>query len=122
YVIKNKKILSELDNDATKKGKYNLFQTFAVEYPALLMELVDADNLSLNVYQKVIDDLYNFLVELYSEFVICKTPCSYDLSGADEYLLNLYSLQELTNFKRKAKFNGYKLTFHRFLKKFYGKK
>lgn len=115
YVIKNEKILSEIDDDATKKGKYNLFNTFAVEYPLLLNELILSNDISQETYDGIIRQLTQFLEVLYADFVVAKTPCSYDLSSAEEYLKKLLNKKDFIRFILSSNFLGMKIRIRKFI-------
>lgn len=98
YVIKNTKILFESDTDATKKGKYNLFATFAVDYPAVLRQLVVDSAITEETYDFVIKELIVFLANLYAEYVLAKVPCSYNLEGSDAHIKQLIGEKEFKKF------------------------
>lgn len=79
YIIDGHKIMESLPTDDTKKGKYNLFYAFGVEYPCIILELYRNKMISFETFEKVRDDNFTFLIELYTEYIILKRPCSYDL-------------------------------------------
>lgn len=98
YIIKNAQILLEADTDATKKGKYNLFETFAVEYPAVLNQLVADKSITEETYNFVIKELIVFLTNLYAEYVLAKVPCSYNLTDCDAYIKGLVGEKKFRRF------------------------
>lgn len=98
YIIDGKSILKSLPTDETKKGKYNLFYAFAVEYPAIILDLYRNGDITYNTFLKVKKDNYKFISELYFDYVIRKKPCSYDLSDA-KYNLNVFYGTSILNFQ-----------------------
>lgn len=81
YIIDNKHLFEDIPADVTKKGKYDLFFAFAVEYIRILEELYKDGSISKNTFEKVRLKNGKFLAELYFNYVVRKIPCSYDVSG-----------------------------------------
>ena len=79
YIIDGHKIMKEELTDATKKGRYNLFYAFAVEYPAVILELYRDGDVSYETLKSVMRDNYEFIAKLYWDYVIMRKPCSYKL-------------------------------------------
>ena len=99
YIIDNFKFMEMIDNDATKKGHYNLFYAFGVDYPRALENLRDNGKISTGCYEYILDQNESFLAKLYSDFVILKLPCSYDLSNIQENISVYYNFEQV---RRKA--------------------
>ena len=97
YLIDNKILLKDIVADASKKGKYNLFYDFAVEYPSILLQLYRDKDITLTTFLKIKKDLYKFLKKLYFEYKFLKRKCSYDLSNADESLNVYFSAKKIKN-------------------------
>lgn len=95
YIVDNRILLSEIENGSKKKGKYNLFHAFAVEYPNLIRQLYRDGDISKETYQSVLNDNLTFLGGLYFAYVICKEECSYDLSGYQDSIKVYYSMPAL---------------------------
>lgn len=95
YIIDNHKIMESLPTDETKKGKYNLFYAFAIEYPSIILELYREGAISYNTLKKVKDDNFKFLIGLYTDYIILRKPCSYDLSAYKENLKIFYEKNNL---------------------------
>ena len=95
YIIDNHKLFESVDDDSSKKGKYNLFYAFAVEYPFQLLILVANRKVTLETFLHIKNDLIDFLADLYLDFVLRKKKCSYDLSNRDQSLNVFYSRFEL---------------------------
>lgn len=82
YIIDNHILMKGADiTDEKKKGHYDIFYAFAVEYPSIILELYKENTISYSTFYKIKCDTLNYLAELYLQYVIRKKPCSYDLSG-----------------------------------------
>lgn len=90
YIIDGHRITKDLPTDETKKGKYNLFFAFAVEYPSIILELYRNGDITYTTLKKVKEDNYGFLCMLYLNYIILKKPCSYDLQNYKENLRIYY--------------------------------
>lgn len=95
YIIDNRKLLESVDDDSSKKGRYNLFYAFAVEYPGILLDLLREKKISSDTFLHIKNELKGFLAELYLDFVIRKKKCSYELDGAKENLSVFFDFQDL---------------------------
>lgn len=91
YIIDHRVLFEEIPVDDTKKGKYDLFHAFGVEYPGLLLDLCRKKQISKETFMTVKKDNLCFLAELYFGYKIRKLPCSYDLSGYRESIPIFYS-------------------------------
>lgn len=81
YIIDHRVLFEEIPVDDTKKGKYDLFHAFGVEYPGLMLDLCRRGEISKETFLTVKEDMLRLLAELYFGYVLRKMPCSYDLSG-----------------------------------------
>ena len=81
YIINNEVLLQEIDTDQSKKGTYDLFKAFAVFEPAITLELLQDGDISAETFKIVKKDYEKFLCELYLDFCVFKSPCSYQLDG-----------------------------------------
>ena len=95
YIIDDNKILSEIDAGHGSKGKYNLFQAFAVEYLSIIIDLVRDKSITVDTFLTVKKSLLGFLAKLYVDFIIKKKPASYSFVDYKKYLLVYYSSNEL---------------------------
>lgn len=100
YVIDNRKYGQEIENDSTKKGKYNLFYAFGVHYMGIIFKMLEMKSITNDTYIKIKDANEKFLVHLYFDFVLMKTPCSYILENCEENLSIFYNYRRI---KRKSK-------------------
>lgn len=91
YIIDNTRLVQGIENDSTKKGRYNLFYAFSVEYIRILQSLQEKGNISKKTYEKVKSETAWFIANLYKDFVLYKIPCSYDLNGFKESVGVFYS-------------------------------
>ncbi len=95
YIIDNRELLDEIPVDQTKKGRYDLFHAFAVEYPSILCDLMRDCSISLTAFLRLKEDALQFVSLLYFDYVIRKIPCSYDLSGFEKAILVYYSKKQV---------------------------
>ena len=95
YVIDDEILLDEIPTSSTKKGGYDLFHAFAVEYPHIIEKLYIDGDISRDTFKYVIDKNGTFVSDLYSEFVIHKVPCSYDLNGFGNSMGRYYHKNEI---------------------------
>lgn len=84
YIVDNTKLLLEQTIDDTKKGKYDVFYAFGVEYPGIILDLYRDGFISRKTFLAVKDDILTFLARLYLRHIILKKPCSFELSYYEE--------------------------------------
>lgn len=95
YILDNSVLLSEIPVSHANKGKYNVFYAFAVEYPAILSDLLRDGDISKGTFLKVKKENFGFLLSLYFDFVVLKRPHSYDLSDYKNSFDVFYSSRKL---------------------------
>lgn len=95
YLIDDNILFHELPTDNTKKGKYRLFQAFAIEYPSILLDLSRRNLITIETFLAVRNELRKFIATQYMVHVIKKVPCSYDLSNSDQELEVFFSKKEI---------------------------
>lgn len=95
YIIDNKELFCELLTDETKKGRYNLFNAFAVEYVSIISDLYRENKISLSVFLNFKKEVLKFISELYWSYIIKKNKCSYDLSDYDKHISIYFSMKEV---------------------------
>lgn len=95
YVIVDQVLTKSLPTDDTKKGHYNLFYAFADEYMNILKELRDAGDITNSTYQSVSKKLEKFISALYAQYILLKLPCSYELTDAEGYITQNFSMNEV---------------------------
>lgn len=95
YVIDNTLLMDEIPSDSTKKGSYNLFDAFAVDYYEYHVRMREAGIISETTLKDFKNKLAMYLSSLYFDFVINRTPCSYRLDGCEEYLSKYFDLESI---------------------------
>ena len=95
YIIDDRKLLDEIPVGNIPKGRYNLFDAFAVEYPSLLLELERAGDISKETFLYVKDKNFEFISDLYFDYIVRKMKCSYDLSDYRNSLNCYYSVARI---------------------------
>ena len=86
YVIDNTPLMDELPSDSTKKGSYNLFEAFAVDYYEYYLRMQEAGLITEATLNDFKGKLALYLSSLYCDFILNQTPCSYRLDGYEEHL------------------------------------
>lgn len=92
YIIDGHAIMKSLPTDDTKKGTYNLFYAFAIEYPSLILDLYREGFIKIDTLKSVLKDNLNFIAGLYLDYIVLKKPCSYELSGSKENIGVYYDI------------------------------
>ena len=95
YVINNNLMFDEIDVGHEKKGKYNVFYAFAIEYPSILMELMKSRYISIQTFNYLLRENRKFVTNLYRNFIFLKKPCSYILDDYKDYINVFYSEKQM---------------------------
>jgi len=95
YLIDNRIMLSEMNVGSAKKGNYDLFYAFSVEYPGILCDLLRHGDIDFDTFDKVKRDALECVTRFYWRFVVKKEACSYDLSGIYKYIDVYFSKSQL---------------------------
>lgn len=95
YLIDNSNLFHELPTDNTKKGRYRLFQAFAIEYPSILLDLSRRNLITIETFLLIRNELRDFIATQYMVHVLKKEPCSYDLSNSNQELEVFFSKKEI---------------------------
>ena len=77
YHVDNRKLFEEIKVDINKKGNYDLFYAFAVEYMQIVKNLLDDRVITLNTYKHIKKENGEFLAKLYIDYCILKKKYSY---------------------------------------------
>ena len=99
YVIDNSPLMDELPSDSTKKGSYNLFEAFAVDYYEYYVRMQEAGYITEATLKDFKNKLALYLSSLYCDFIVNRTPCSYKL---DDYEKNISRYFDLENIRKNA--------------------
>lgn len=86
YIINDLYWMSEPDTDQSKKGKYDLYKAFAVDEFIITINLYRDGDISIETLKTVKEGFRDFLKTLYCDFNLRKIPCSYDLTGFEDYI------------------------------------
>lgn len=91
YIIDDRRLVTEIQSKSIKKGKYNLFTAFSVEYIDILKGLLDDKRISFATFEYIKKDMSYFLSILLYEYIIKKQESSYDLQNYKEAIGKNYS-------------------------------
>ena len=95
YIIDDNLIMYEMPVSSQKKGKYDLFYAFAVEYPSIILDLERAKYISYNTFLEIKDNILTLVTKLYWMFFVRRLKCSYDLSSYKKTIKVYYSRKEV---------------------------
>lgn len=105
YIIDDNILFQELPTSVTKKGHYDLFYAFCVEYIAILLDLLRDGSISNETFRQVKKENLSFIANLYFDYVYRKHECSYDLSSFDESINIFYDYKTFKKQFDKIKIN-----------------
>lgn len=95
YVTVDQLLMKEIKTDNRKKGRYNLFKTFGVEFMNCIKYLYDQKMISQKTYDHIKSENQTFITDMYMLFVVLKRPCSYDLTDAKKNLNIYYDFNQI---------------------------
>lgn len=95
YIIDDTLLMREIHVDETKKGNYDLFDAFAVQYPLIIKNLYKDGYITKSTFNYVIRKNSYFVSRLFLDYMIKKEPCSYNLGGYKESMGFFYSDKEI---------------------------
>ena len=81
YYIDDHELTTSLNADETKKGIYDFYYAFAVEFPSLLLQLNREGKIGLQTFLSVKDELLEWIADQFINYRILRTKTSYDLSN-----------------------------------------
>lgn len=95
YIIDNTELLNEIHvENHEKKGTYNLFYAFAVEYPGILFNLMQKGFISEKTFITLKNDILDFLAELYINFILRRKKSSYIFDDINSHISIFFSIIE----------------------------
>lgn len=97
YIVDNRVLLHEQSSGTIPKARYDLFFAFAVDYPALILDLYREQSITAKTFVSVKQDTLRFIAEQYMDYIILKKPCSYDLEGFSSTLQVFYTKSQFQN-------------------------
>ena len=95
YIIDNRRVLEEVPQGNRPKGSYDLFYTFGVEGPGIILDLLREKAISADTFRSVVNDNLTWIAEMYITYCIRKQYCSYDLSGLKDMYGIFYREKDL---------------------------
>lgn len=97
YIIDNAILMEEIPCDETKKGRYDLFNAFLVEYMTIILDLFNKKLISQKTFIEIKRATLGFALELRYKYVIKKEPSSYVISDFRESYSIFYSNDSFYN-------------------------
>ena len=95
YIINDIVFSEEIENDHSKKGKYDLYKAFAVEEFLIILNLFVDGDISADTVKRVKHDYRKFVSELYWRFTVKKSPCSYKIDGFNDAMDIIFTRKEI---------------------------
>lgn len=105
YKIDNANIFKQIQVNETRKGRYDLFYAFGIEYMNAVKNLFQDEFIAQDTYEHIKNDNKIFIENLYAEYVIFHKKCSYDISSAKLSLNQYYSYNEIKEHAKVIAFN-----------------
>lgn len=81
YIIDDTLLLDEIPSDQSKKGQYDLFYAFAVEWMMILGDLLRSKDITYPTFAALKKETLKFCVSMAFDFIILRKLCSYDTSS-----------------------------------------
>lgn len=94
YHIVYNKLFEEIESK-DKKGNYDVFYAFGIEYVDILHRLLENKSIDDDTYNFVVKENEKFVTKIYTNYVLLKRPCSYTLVSAKESLSKYYSYNKI---------------------------
>lgn len=91
YIIDDTRLLDEVPANHSKKGKYDLFYAFAVEWMMILGDLLRSKDITYQTFTALKKETLKFCVSMAFDFMILRKPCSYDTSSFWQSMKVFYS-------------------------------
>lgn len=92
YKIDNEPLFEEIPSGAKKKGNYDLFYAFGVEYVELIKELKNQELIDSITETFILKENEKFLAKMYLFYIVMKKESSYNFETVDTSLNRYYSL------------------------------
>ncbi len=91
YIVDDTQLLDSVPVKDNQKGHYDLYWTFAVDFPTILFDLMLTHDIRPETFISVKKKLFWFLMDQYIMFNILHHPCSYDISNFEKSIRIYYS-------------------------------
>ncbi|HFU4087299.1 TPA: glycosyltransferase, partial [Streptococcus suis] len=95
YQIDNSTLWREISTSSVKKGKYDVFYAFGIQFVEAINKLYLQNKISSETREFVLDENEKFVAQIYLTHIILKKPCSYDLSTSKDSLNYYYGLKKI---------------------------
>ena len=95
YIIDDKVLLDEIPVGHGKKGKYDVFYAFAVEWLLILGELLRSKDITVRTFLQLKQETLKFCMGMAIDFIILRRPCSYDTSTFGKSMRVFFSWPEI---------------------------
>lgn len=95
YMIDDRELLLEIRGKNIKKGRYDLFYAFGVEYPFILCDLYRKHKISSGTLRTVLDDNLSLIAFFYQGFVLNKKETNYIIDGFDDAMGVFYTSEQV---------------------------
>jgi len=95
YIIDDKVLLDEIPVSHGKKGKYDVFYAFAVEWLLILGELLRSKDITVRTFLQLKQETLKFCMGMAIDFIILRRPCSYDTSTFGKSMRVFFSWSEI---------------------------
>lgn len=81
YYIDDHELTTSVSADETKKGVYDFYYAFAVEFPSLLLQLNREGKIDIQTFLSVKRELLEWIADQFINYRILRTKTAYDLSN-----------------------------------------
>ena len=81
YYIDDRELTTSVSADETKKGVYDFYYAFAVEFPSLLLQLNREGKIDIQTFLSVKRELLEWIADQFINYRILRTKTAYDLSN-----------------------------------------
>lgn len=95
YIIDDNKLMQEITSETIKKGKYDFFSAFSIEYLSLILELYQKKLIKLKTFVHIKRELKFWLADQCINYMLLKKNTSYDLSGFPKAFTVFYSFTDI---------------------------
>lgn len=117
YIICNKKFSTEITYSEKNKGKYDFFKAFAVEEPAITLQLYIDGDIKKETLNSVLNGYKHFVASAYIRYFIKKQESSYIIDGFEDSMGVFYSKKEILEEVRRIRKNNFIISVKRMIKK-----
>ncbi len=93
YIIDNRILLYEIPTNWAVKGKYDIFNAFAVEYLAIILDLFRDGAISKKTFLKIKNDNFTYISDRYIIYIFFRKKSSFDFTGYKDSINFFYSMK-----------------------------